>query len=204
MAEILEQQINFYQAAFSNPRSLFDLSGLLQLTAIIICGMLSLYGWSLWQSHQLANKRSQMHEWLAQRSLKLTEKSTASSQNNHRQQLLNEFQRLEQQRLQSGKTMNLLKQASQQHQYGASDFMASLARKVPPGLWLTRFSIDGKGKSVVIHGQSKKAALVPQFITRLSDEKGLQGIHFAQLEIENDKDDQYWIDFTLRSEDKKK
>ncbi len=199
MSDILEQQINFYRPEFGNPRSLFDLPGLLQLTAIIAGGMLLLYGWSLWQSHLLEQERVQMQSWLDERRQQLTAASGAD-QNGDRQRLLREFQQLERQRLQNGQTIRLLRQASQEHRYGIADFMESLSRKVPRGLWLTRFSIDGERNAILIHGQASKPELVPHFIERLSEEETLKGVHFAQLAIENNRDDRRWVDFTLRSD----
>jgi Tfp pilus assembly protein PilN len=64
---------------------------------------------------------------------------------------------------------------------GFAGYFHAFARQSVPGLWLTSISIDGK--DIGIKGRTLDPALVPGYISRLTQEPVLQGKSFASLEI---------------------
>ena len=64
---------------------------------------------------------------------------------------------------------------------GFSGFFKAFARQSVPGLWLTGVSVAGT--NIGIKGRTLDPALVPGYITRLTQEPQLQGKSFASLQI---------------------
>jgi len=66
---------------------------------------------------------------------------------------------------------------------GFAQFLQSLARQTPGGLWLTGFTIEGGGREMEIHGRMLQAAALPEYIRRLNAEPAFKGRSFASLDI---------------------
>ena len=64
---------------------------------------------------------------------------------------------------------------------GFAGYFQAFARQAVPGLWLTGVSIEGK--DIGLKGRTLDPALVPGYITRLTQEPLLQGKSFASLQI---------------------
>lgn len=68
-----------------------------------------------------------------------------------------------------------------------AEYLRGFARQAPKGLWLTSFKISDGGASMEIHGRMTDAALLPDYIARLNNEKAFRGRAFAALKIEAGK-----------------
>ncbi len=66
---------------------------------------------------------------------------------------------------------------------GFSSLMEAFARQRIDGLWLTGISMNGAGDQMRISGNALAAELIPQYITRLSNEPALRGRHFTAFQI---------------------
>jgi len=64
-----------------------------------------------------------------------------------------------------------------------SRFLAAIARRQLPGLWLTRIELDGNAAGVKLEGQSTDPTLVPAFVARLGYEDVLAGVTFRGMHI---------------------
>lgn len=64
-----------------------------------------------------------------------------------------------------------------------SRFLAAIARRQVPGLWLTRIQLDGNAAGLKLEGQSTDPALVPAFVARLGYEDVLAGVTFRGMHM---------------------
>lgn len=66
---------------------------------------------------------------------------------------------------------------------GYAGYFKALARQSTPGLWLTGVSVSAAGRDIGIRGRTTDPALVPNYLTRLTQEPLMQGKSFASLSI---------------------
>lgn len=78
----------------------------------------------------------------------------------------------------------LLESGAVGNRSGFSEFLRGFARQVPPGLWLTGFSLGAGGGEMEIRGSTYNEKIVPDYIRRLGSEKVFQGRNFSALSLQ--------------------
>jgi len=104
---------------------------------------------------------------------------------------------LEQELAARKKVVAALTRVKDSYTRGVSDYLESFSRQAPKGVWLTGFSVRAGGEDLVVRGRSLQAALVPKFLQQLSNESALSGTEFGLLQIQREKPDARFVDFTV-------
>lgn len=82
---------------------------------------------------------------------------------------------------------------------GFVEHFIGLARQRIEGLWLTKIRIADGGTNIALHGTTIKAALLPQYLQKLSSEKVFVGAEFQSLYMERQKKKKNWLNFSLQN-----
>jgi hypothetical protein len=87
-------------------------------------------------------------------------------------------------RLASGQeVIDRLKQGMSPSSASFAEYLRALGRQVPPGLWLTGFSVGAVETGMEIKGRMLTPGLLPEFIHRLANERAFAGRSFAALQV---------------------
>ncbi len=171
----MSQQINLYSPIFRKEQKRFSAVAMLQASALMVCGVVIIYAFLLWQVSSLrtALKQADAQNISAAKRLEDITRFSAT----------NEISQLEAQIAAREQIASLLKQGNFDNTRGYSDFFIALSRQHVPGAWLTAFSIAGAGEKMTLQGRSTAPDLVPQYIQRLSREKTLAGKEFHTFQM---------------------
>ena len=171
---------------------------LAQACGVVMTALLVFYAWGWQQTQQMQQDLAQLEGQLKQRNLQVTslgnQLAEARTGAAPQQQAL---ERLEQELVARQKVVAALQRVRDSYTRGVSSYLEGFARQAPKGVWLTGFRVQGGGEGLVIRGSSLEPALIPAFIQQLSAEPALAGTHFGLLQIQRDKPQTGYVDFTV-------
>ncbi|MCF6338387.1 MAG: PilN domain-containing protein [Gammaproteobacteria bacterium] len=194
---MINQQVNLFQPIFRKERKLLSFKVLIQACAAVLIVLLIIYGWSVQQTQQIETDLAQLKKRQTQFSTQLAEVSIrlAGMKTDTAPQLA--LTSLEQELAARQKVVAALTRVKDSYTHGISNYLESFSRQAPKGVWLTGFSVQAGGEGLVIRGRSLQAALVPTFLQQLSNENALSGTEFGLLQIQREKPDTRFVDFTV-------
>jgi len=194
---MINQQVNLFQPIFRKERKLLSFTVLTQACAVVVVVLLTMYGWSVQQTQQMKTDLVQLKKQQTQFSTQLAEVSDrlAGMKTDTAPQLA--LTSLEQELAARQKVVAALRRVKDSYTHGVSNYLESFSRQAPKGVWLTGFSVQAGGENLVIRGRSLQAALVPTFLQQLSRESALSGTEFGLLQIQREKPNTRFVDFTV-------
>lgn len=194
---MINQQINLFQPIFRKERKLLSFRVLLQGCAVVFLLLVMVFAWSWRQTWQMETDLAYIQAQQDKRNAKSAAlgKTLAAMKNDSEPQ--KELARLEKEYVARQKVVDTLTRVRKTYTRGVSGYLQSFSRQAPKGVWLTGFSVQAGGEDVVIRGSSLKPALVPIFIQQLSDEPALSGTKFGLLQIQRERPDTRYVDFTV-------
>lgn len=170
---------------------------LLQGTGAVFLLLVLMFAWSWHQTSQMEDDVAYIQTRLDDRNGELEKlaKSLAVMKTDTDPQ--QELARMEQEFIARQKVVDALTRVRETYTRGVSGYLKSFSRQAPKGVWLTGFSVQEGGENVVIRGSSLKPGLVPVFIQQLSAEPTLAGTQFGLLQIQREKPETRYVDFTV-------
>ncbi len=194
---MINQQVNLFQPIFRKERKLLSFKVLTQTCAVVLIVFFIMYGWSVQQTQQMETDLAQLKKRQTQFSTQLAEVSVrlAGMKTDTAPQLA--LASLEQELAAWQKVVTALTRVKNSYTHGISNYLESFSRQAPKGVWLTGFSVQAGGEGLVIRGRSLQAALVPIFLQQLSSESALSGTEFGLLQIQREKSNARFVDFTV-------
>ncbi len=183
----MSQQVNLFNPIFMKQRKYFSLLTMLQSLALIVLGSFLFYGYARYQVSTLEQQAIKNNErYMADRVRVEKFRSEFSPEQTNRA-LQDEIQLLEKKFTEQSVLVSTLQTGVIGNTMGYSQYMKAFSRQVVPGLWLTGFELTGDGAQINLQGAVVDGKLLPNFISRLSHEKSMQGKTFATLEMEQVK-----------------
>lgn len=201
----MSQQINLYDAELFGKRESFSVTTMLQSLAVIVFGLLALFGYEMYLIHQLKSKSDELTAIHAEVQKKLLVYSSDFSVAQAKQMLDDELKKAETQLASQERLLEMLKHDAVGNTSGYSEYMRAFSRQATYGLWLTGFEISGDKVSMSIRGGLLNPELLPGFIKRLNQEKAMRGKEFSSLQMQQHKVDaekpvgRNYLEFTLVS-----
>lgn len=194
---MINQQVNLFQPIFRKERKLLSFRALIQACSAVLVVLIIMYAWSVQQTQQLEADLIQLKKQQTHFSRQLTEVSArlAGIKTDTAPQLT--LASLEQELSARQKVIVALTRVKDSYTHGISNYLDSFSRQTPDGVWLTGFTVQAGGEGLVIRGSALKAALVPTFLQKLSDESTLKGTSFGLLKIQRKEPDTHFVDFTV-------
>ncbi|GMR20977.1 MAG: hypothetical protein BMS9Abin36_1575 [Gammaproteobacteria bacterium] len=179
----MRQQINLYIDLKDNDHEHFNAIQLWRTSAMVVAGIVILVMLNLWQISRLRDgvQEVDIHYNNTQERFKTLNVMIASRPRDRLlEQEVTRLQRLLQSR---HRIQEMLQGVAFSNTDGFSKYFRSLARQHTQGLWLTDFAISGAAQKVTLGGRSSDAALVPEYLRKLSNEAALTGIEFYVFRI---------------------
>ena len=194
------QQINLYQPIFRRQRKIISFNTLVIVTVVFVLALVLISAVGGWKTNKLKRNGRELAE---QQQTLLQQLQAATRQ----------VSAWRDKSASPGGELSELQSELQAHQYieqmlgefegpgsgGFSGFFQAFTRQVVNGLWITGFDISNGGRDILISGGTLTPDLVAEFISRLSNEKQLQGMHFSVLHMDRADPRQGWVAFTLSS-----
>jgi len=134
-----------------------------------ICGVLLILGlWNGWQAGRLENNLELAEQALAEQSARTEalERDVAGRATDR--ELVREMETREQRLAQTRELYEFMSTTSLGNLTGYSEHLKDLSRASFQGLWLTQVNIAGDASNVVLRGSALQAAMLPDFVGRLS------------------------------------
>lgn len=176
------QQVNLYLPELRPRRQIISALRLLQVFAVVGILMALQSMWTLWQrsstSSHLADVRTKLEVQTA-RTIQI-EADVASRATDLA--LVEEMNARENRIAQSRELFEFMRGTNLGNLNGYSEHLKDLSRASFTGLWLTEFTIDGDASHVYLKGNAQQAAMLPDYVGRLSmGESSIRSQRFSRL-----------------------
>jgi len=179
----VSQQINLFNPIFRKQKKYFSSATMAQALAII-CVACALLAWDAGlRLRALQAQAASTDARLAARQQKLGEIKVQYAPRARSATLPLEIKAAEQELAMLANARDTIARGGVGDVRGFSAVLRALARQDVEGLWLTDIAIDNGGASIGLQGNALQAALVPQYMQRLSQEAALKGQSFSTLRI---------------------
>jgi hypothetical protein len=179
----VSQQINLYNPAFLKLKKSFSAGPMAQALLVLLVGALATSAYASWQVRELEKRALVSTRQLEK--LKETE-AAAIAQLHPREKskdLAADIAAAEAELRALQHVSDVLKRGEFGNTQGYSEYFKAVARQNVQGMWLTGLSITNPGPEIVVQGRAMQAALVPNFIARLTNEPIMKGKVFDSLNI---------------------
>lgn len=179
---MVAQQINLYLPEIRPRRDLVTAARTLSALALTIPIVLLVSAYTYWQ---LSSMRSRLAEAQAlvvvqTSQTEQVERSVAARATD--QALVREMNTREQRLAQSEELYEFMRTTNLGNLSGFSAHLMDMSRASFDGLWLTGFSIRGNAEYVSLRGFAKEAAMLPDFVSRLSmGESEIRNKNFGRM-----------------------
>jgi len=205
----MQQQINLFQPIFRKERKILSFGALIQISGIVMFALAVLYGYGLWNNNRASKQLSALKTQHDERIAMLERVSREASKHAGDVNVDEEVARLEAELAAQRYVVTLLnkgrvgteKTVNSGGQTGFSQYLEIFSRRVVKGMWISQFSVYDGGENMLIKGGALSAALLPEFLTGLSEEPLLVGMEFSILQMSRDEAHKNWIEFVLSSKE---
>lgn len=202
----MSQQVNLYHPIFRKQEKKFSALTMLQAGALVLAGIVIMYGYAAWHVRSLRQQASQIDAQFNAANRQHDDLSRQLAARQVSPRYTKEVERLEGQ-IQAVQRIREL--ARRDYFFGGdgySNYFIAFGRQGISGLWLTGFTVTGAGEHIALQGRTEVPELVPQYLQKLSSEKLLAGTEFDAFQIsrpENvgSKEMEKYVDFSVRTRD---
>lgn len=165
---VASQQINLLLPELRPHRDWLTASRLLVGLVVIIGVLVSAVLWNSWQTGRLEDELQLAQQELAEQSARTEalERDVAGRATDR--ELVREMETREQRLAQTQELYEFMSTTTLGNLTGYSEHLKDLSRASFQGLWLTQVSIAGDANNVVLRGSALQAAMLPDFVGRLS------------------------------------
>ena len=195
----MRQEINLYQPIFRKQKKVFSSKALLQASALVVAGLLLVYGYGVWRLQGLEDELLALQGQRQAASQRLEKLAKQFPQREKSRVLEAELQRLTRDVRLRRKVEQLLTSGAYGNRKGFSEHLAALARQHIAGLWLTNVEISEVSKGVGLAGSAVDPKLVPKYVQRFSNEPSLAGMRFQHLRVDRPEPESARVQFQLRT-----
>ncbi len=195
----MRQEINLYQPIFRKQKKVFSSKALLQASALVVAGLLLVYGYGVWRLQGLEEELLALQGQRQAASQRLEKLAKQFPQREKSRVLEAELQRLTRDVRLRRKVEQLLTSGAYGNRKGFSEPLAALARQHIAGLWLTNVEISEVSKGVGLAGSAVDPKLVPKYVQRFSNEPSLAGMRFQHLRVDRPEPESARVQFQLRT-----
>lgn len=179
----MSQQINLFNPIFRKQKKYFSSVAMAQAMGIICVGCALLVADAVHRTSMLAAQAQASEATLAAKQARLTQVRAEFAPRPRSTTLAAEI-------AEAQETLAMLEGASATIKRGGfgdtrgfSEYFRAFARQNIEGVWLTSVDIASGGERIGVQGNALQAALVPQYMARLSQEPVMKGKSFGRFDI---------------------
>jgi len=178
----MSQNINLLGPAFRKPRQLLTLAVVVQCLGITLAALFGYHYYLQQQLSGLAGELAAAEKLLRTQGDFVTKLKDKPVPPETEAQLDADIVQLETEFRAAGEAIEALKGGALGSQQGFAEYLRAFSRQSIGGLWLTEFSIGGRGE-LELRGRALNPDLLPNYIQRLNRERVLAGRNIARFEI---------------------
>ena len=185
----MNQQINFYQSQFRPETRLFPAGFMLKATAIVLFGMVLLYGFAQQRIDGIEREISVV----ARQEAIVLERlqnigpliNSVTGETNWSDQLDESLSMLAERQA----VLNLIQGSTLGDTKGFSRHLRALSRQDIDGLWLTHIALSAMGDKTRLEGHAIRAELIPVYVQGLASETPFAEQRFHHFQIDSPTED---------------
>jgi hypothetical protein len=179
----MSQQINLYNPAFRKQKKAFSARAMVQALAVLAVGILLIHAFEARQNRVLEGALAETDRRLVEQRDQMVRFAKEFTTKGSSTALAEDLARAEE-RLRSRRALlEDVKTGAGGNADGYSTYLAALARRTMPGLWLTGIELGGKSNDLVLKGRALDGDLVPAYISQLKQEEPLAGRSVSELRM---------------------
>ncbi|HTN34554.1 MAG TPA: PilN domain-containing protein [Marinobacter sp.] len=197
------QQVNLYTPELRPKKERVQTGAALALVALVVLGLLVINGITQYQIYQLKARTASLNQQNQNLEQAVTQLSEAVQARQPDSAVQDALDRITDTLGRRQRLLNRVEGLVLDSSAGFSSQMAALARQIPDNVWLTGVRLDMQNAQVTIEGRASSGALVPDYLTNLSNEPAFAGRTFGAFRLSR-PDKGQWIDFhvaTVRSQE---
>lgn len=179
----MSQQINLFNPDFEQKKKLFGTAAMAQALALLLVGVVVLELVGNGHIAALQQQADASARQLETKKAQLARVATEFVPREKSVELETQLADAENQLASLKHIAGILDRGELGNTTGYSEYFRALARQHVDGLWLTGLAITGAGCEIGVHGRALDASLLPGFLSRLTNEKIMQGKSFGSLQI---------------------
>ena len=183
MSTAIYQQVNLYQPIFRRQRQIFSAITMLQASSIVAVALGCIYLYGIWQVLGLEAEVVQLEGREKAYAAQFSRLDPTSSMQ-RRQEVEQELAALNEKLVNQQKLIEVLRERPLGTTEGFSAYLAALARRHTPGLWLTELRINGASQAIELVGKTVEPNLVAAYLQSLGSEQALAGQRFDEFDVE--------------------
>lgn len=178
----MSQQINLFNPAFRKQRKDFSAATMLQLLGVLVAAAIAFNAFQAYQNRALQRVAVESDGLLTASRDQLARLSRELAARGGDRSVDEELARAEE-RLQARRgLLGQVRTGAGGNAQGFSGYLAALARRTMPGVWLTGIEM-GKSNDLVLRGRVLQSDLVPVYIKSLNVEEPFAGRSLNELRL---------------------
>jgi hypothetical protein len=178
----MSQQINLYNAAFRKQRKHFSSATMLQAMGALLAASFLLYAYQAHQNRTLERAAVENERLLLASREQLRRLTQELADRASDRSIAEDLMRAEERLLARRGLLGELRTGAGGNAQGFSGYLAALARRTVPGVWLTGIEM-GKSTDLVLRGRVLQSDLVPVYIKGLNAEEPFAGRSVRELTL---------------------
>ena len=177
----MEQQVNLYQPILGAEKRMFSARAIgIALLLLGVC-LSGLAGFAAWRNARLERTITLLEQQQAAE-LAMTERAAAAIRPGKSMAELDaDAKRLSAEIAARERALDVVRRGSGNSVSGFAARLEALARSQVDGLWLKRVVVSIGDGELAFQGAATDARFVPAFLTALSGERALDGVHFDRI-----------------------
>jgi hypothetical protein len=179
----MSQQINLFTPVFLKQPKYFSAATMAQALAAVLVGALGIYAYTAYQNRTLEQVAKASEADLKLRREQLVKFGAQYSPSGGSKLLDEEVARMEASLRSRQELLARLKGGEDTVTEGFSRYLSALSRRNVPGVWLTGFTLGGKGSPVTLKGRALRAELVPSYLQSIGSDETMRGRSVSELRL---------------------
>jgi len=177
------QQINLFNPVFLKQKRYFSAVAMAQALALIVAGVLVIYGFQVYQTRTLERVAAQTEKQVAERTAQFAGLAKQTAGPGASKALAAELESAEARLADRRSLLDDVRTGVGGDASGYARYLVGFARASTGGVWLTGVKIGGKSAELTIMGRALESALVPAYIASLNRQESFAGRRVAALRI---------------------
>lgn len=179
----MSQQINLFNPIFLKQKKIFTALPMAEALGVIVAGALLLNWYAGQRVAELEKEAAAGKVALAKREQRLLQAKAQFAPRAKNPALAAQLAEAEAELKALHDVSSVLQGGALGNTAGYAEYFRAFSRQNVSGLWLTGLSINGAGNDIGVQGRAMQAALIPNYIARLTGERVMRGKSFASLDI---------------------
>jgi cell division protein FtsL len=179
----MSQQINLFNPQFQPQKKLFTVGGMAAALGVLVLGLVATGVYAKVRVLRLQTEVAQGEQRMQKAQKRLEEATAEFAPRTKDARIEAELAEAQNERDALRRVADVIERGDLGNTQGYAEYFRALARQSVSGVWLTGVTIAGAGAEIGVRGRALDPALVPGYLTRLRNERVLQGKPVGSMQI---------------------